>query len=243
MRTRTLCLMSVPLSVWLLGADAAEPLRVVMLSGSGEYKSAESLPAFAKHLEANFNVKATVLQAKGEKELPGLEALDEADVMLLFTRRLKLEGDQLERLKRYCVAGKPLVGLRTASHGIQTWLELDKEVLGGNYHGHGPGNVIQKVTVNPEAKEHPVLKGVADFESPYSLYNTGPISKDATLLMTSTIPKAAAPEPAAWVREHKGGRIFYTSLGGLKDFENPSFRQMLANALFWVAKREVEAKP
>ncbi|HUT32422.1 MAG TPA: ThuA domain-containing protein [Planctomycetota bacterium] len=219
------------------------PLKVVLVSGSGEYKSAESLPVFAKHLEAGFNVKATVLQAKGDKEIPGLEALDDADVMLVFTRRVKLEGDQLERFKKYCLAGKPIVGVRTASHAIQTWLDLDKEVFGGNYKGHYGGGVKQAVTINPDAKDHPVLKGVRDFESEYSLYKTGPIAADATLLMTSATPKAAAPEPAAWVREYKGARIFYTSLGGLTDFENASFRQMLVNALFWTAKREVEAKP
>ena len=221
----------------------APPLKVVLISGSGEYKSADSLPALQKYLEASFNARCTLLQAQQDKEVPGLEALDDCDVALLFTRRIKLEGDPLERFKRYCLAGKPLVGVRTASHAIQTWLELDKEVLGGNYHGHGPGNVVQKVAVNPEARDHPVLKGVADFESPYSLYRTGPIAKDATLLLTGATEKPAASEPAAWVREHKGGRVFYTSLGGPKDFETPSFRQMIVNALFWTARRELEPRP
>jgi len=222
---------------------AGPPLKLVMLSGSGEYKSGDSLPPFAKHLEANYNVKATVLQAKGDTELPGTEAIDGCDVLLIFTRRLKLEGESLERIKKHCLGGKPVVALRTASHAIQTWLDLDREVLGGSYKGHGPGNVIQKVTVAPEAKGHPVLKGVADFESPYSLYKTSPIAKDATLLLTGATERPAASEPAAWVRECKGGRVFYASLGGIKDFDVPAFRQLLINAVFWVAKREAEAKP
>jgi len=219
------------------------PLQVVMLSGSGEYKSAESLPAFARFLEGHFNAKATVLEAKGEKEIPGLEALDGCDVMLLFTRRIRLEGDPLERFKRYCLAGRPIVGVRTASHAIQTWLDLDREVFGGNYKGHYGSGARQTIAVHPDAKAHPVLEGVQDFESEYSLYKTGPLAADATLLMTAATPKAAAPEPAAWVREYKGARVFYTSLGGPADFENPSFRQLLVNALFWTAKREVEARP
>ena len=232
------------IAVVLASASAGgPPLRVVMISGAGEYKSGESLPAFARHLEATCNVKATVLHAEGEKVIPGLEALDDADVMLLFTRRVKLEGGQLERFKKYCLAGKPIVGVRTASHAVQTWLALDKEVLGGNYKGHYGGGVKQAVAIHPDAKDHPVLKGVKDFASECSLYKTGPIAADATLLMTGNTPKAAAPEPAAWVREHKGGRIFYTSLGDIRDFDEPSFRQLLTNALFWAAKREVEAKP
>jgi len=225
-----------------LAGAASAPLKVVMLSGSAEYKSAESLPAFARYLEENFNVKTTVLQARGH-EIPGLEALDTCDVMLLFTRRIKLAGEQLERFKKYCLAGRPIVGVRTASHAVQTWLDLDREVLGGNYKGHYGGGVRQTVSVNPAAKDHPVVKGVKGFESEYTLYKTSPIARDATLLLTSTTPKAAAPEPAAWVREYKGARIFYTSLGGPKDFAEPSFRRLLVNAIFWAARREVEAKP
>ena len=68
---------------------------------------------------------------------PGLEALDKCDVAVFFTRRLKIDGEQLERgqeVRRR--RGKPIVGIRTASHGFQNWLEMDKEVFGGDYKGH-----------------------------------------------------------------------------------------------------------
>jgi type 1 glutamine amidotransferase len=42
---------------------------------------------------------------------------------------------------------------------------------------------------------------------------------------------------------HGGGRVFYTSLGGPDDFKNESFRRLVVNAIFWTAKRNVEAKP
>ena len=119
-------------------AAADKPLEVCLVSGSAEYKSNESLDAFQKFLESSYNVHCTraFFDPADETHLPGLEHLDHCDVMLLFTRRLKLEGEELERIKRYCLAGKPLVGVRTASHAVQTWLDLDKEVLGGNYRGH-----------------------------------------------------------------------------------------------------------
>ena len=119
-------------------AAAAEPLRVCLVSGSLEYKSNESLAEFQKFLEANYpvNCSRAFIVGKDEEHLPGLENLDDCDVMLLFTRRLKLSGDELARIKNYCLSGRPIVGVRTASHAIQTWLDLDKEVLGGNYKGH-----------------------------------------------------------------------------------------------------------
>ncbi|NQT87338.1 ThuA domain-containing protein [bacterium] len=225
-----------------LFAHAAEPLRVVIVSGSWEYKSEVSMPVFQKHLEANYNAKVTLLQAPARDKLPGLEALDQCDVALFFSRRLTITGDALKRVKRYCTSGNPVVAVRTASHGIQNWLDFDKRILGGNYHGHYKKGEALTSAIVDGAKDHPVLKGVTDFTSEESLYKTTPLAKDATLLMTGNTPKANAPEPVAWARTVKGGRVFYTGLGGVKDFENPVFRRMVVNALFWTAGRDVEPK-
>ena len=99
--------------------DAA-PLRVCLVSGSLEYESNKTLPIVQTRLEKKgVDCSRAFLEGKDETRLPGLENLDRCDVMILFTRRLKLHGDDLERIKKYCLAGKPIVGLRTASHAIQ----------------------------------------------------------------------------------------------------------------------------
>jgi len=219
------------------------PLKVVMLSGSDEYKSDVSLPLFQKYLEARYNARCTVLQAKGDTDLPGLEALDRCDVALFFTRRLKIAGDQLERVKKYCESGRPIVGIRTASHGFQNWLEFDKTVQGGNYTGHFGNGPTQKVTIVPEAKKHPVLEGIAPtFRSVYSLYRAAPLASDCEPLMTGSTLVSSGTQPVAWTRMYKGARVFYTSLGGPQDFENATFQRLIANALFWCAKRPIETK-
>jgi len=225
-----------------LVAHAAEPLNVVIVSGSWEYKSQESMPVFKKHLEDNYNAKVTLLQAPERDKLPGLEALDTCDVAFFFSRRLTIQGEQLERVKRYCTSGKPVVAVRTASHGMQNWLDFDKLILGGNYHGHGKKGLLLTVSVAEGAEGHPVLKGVKAFTSKESLYNTAPLAKDTTILLTGSTPQVKAPEPIAWVREVNGGRVFYAGLGGVQDFENPDFRRLIVNALFWTARRDVEEK-
>jgi type 1 glutamine amidotransferase len=223
-------------------SNAEEPLKVCLVSGSLEYQSNESLAGFQKYLEANYPAKCSraFIEGKDEANLNGLENLADCDVMLLFTRRLKISGEQLERIKRYCQSGKPLVGVRTASHAIQSWLDLDKEVLGGNYRGHygeGPETEIQIVE---SAKDHPVLAGVQPFRSAGSLYKNQGIADNTHLLMTGKNPEAT--EPITWTREYKGGRIFYTSLGHPQDFTEESFRRLLANALFWTAGRNATPK-
>ncbi len=228
-----------------------EPLKMVFVSGSNEYSSNISLEKYKNYLENNYeNVQIALLKAGGElkfrgeySDLQGLEALDNCDVALFFTRRLTIDGEQLEAVKRYATSGRPIVGIRTASHGFQNWLEFDTLVLGGNYDDHyGDGPPVQ-IKINSEAKNHPVLKGIDDFSSEYSLYKTSPVASDAEVLISGTIPfegpERFKTEPVAWTRTFKGARVCYISLGGLSDWDNPAFRQLVTNALFWTANREL----
>src|SRR5260370_9439502 len=99
-----------------------KPLRVCLISGSLEYKSDESLASYQKYLEKNYPVKCSRAFRKADDDLPGLECLDDCDVALFFTRRLTIDGKQLERIKKNCEAGKPIVALRKAGHRFRNWL-------------------------------------------------------------------------------------------------------------------------
>ena len=167
--------------------------------------------------------------------MPGLEALDKCDVAVFFTRRLTIEGEDLARVKKYCESGRPIVGIHTASHGFQNWLEFDKLVLGGNYRGHYGNNMTMKAVLVDGAQRHPVMAGVE------------PITSQGSSTRRPPRPGRHAPddgihprgdEPVTWVRTFHGGRVFYTSLGAPGDFEEPSFRRLLTNAVFWAAGRE-----
>ena len=220
----------------------ADSLNICLVSGSSEDDSDKALGIFKNYLEQNFDVNCILLKAEGWENIPGLEALDSCDVALFYTCRLEIDGDQLEHVKKYCSSGKPLVAVRTASHGFQKWLTFDKEVLGGNYQGHFDEGPTSRTFVMPSGKDHPILDNVETFRSRYSLYKTAPVVKDATVLMMGRTPDSGRGQPLAWVREHNGGRIFYTSLGGVGDFENSAFDRMIANALFWTAKQPAAKK-
>lgn len=225
---------------WVAGAagpvDAGEkkPLHVCLVSGSLEYGSDASLARLQKLLEKE-GMRCSRAFRKTDADLPGLENLDDCDVMLLFTRRLTIDGPQLERVKKYCLSGRPIVGVRTASHAFQKWLVLDKEVFGGNYKGHFGAGLKCKVEIVSENAGHPILKGVRPFLSPGSLYKNQGLAKDCTVLLTGAIP--GHTEPVAWTRTYKGGRIFYTSLGHQGDFENEDFLKLMVNALRWTTEK------
>ena len=240
----TFCILTAALGMLMVAFAASaqdrKPLKVCLVSGSVEYGSDASLLAFQKYLEKNYNVECSRAFRKSDTDLPGLENLETCDVMLLYTRRLQIDGAQLERVKKYCLSGKPIVGLRTASHAFQKWLDLDREVFGGNYKNHYPAGPITDVTFTDKGKGHPILAGVMPFKSEASLYKNTGVSSDVEVLLNGTIPDKT--EPLAWTREYKGGRIFYTSLGHQKDFEDENFLRMIANALFWTTKRIPEKR-
>ncbi|WP_428304300.1 ThuA domain-containing protein [Lacipirellula sp.] len=224
-----------------LGAAESQqpPLRVCMLSGSEEYKSDESLAAFQAEVERNYPIKCSRAFATAVDNLLNLDALSSCDVMLLFTRRLKIDGKQLDAVKEYCLSGRPIVGLRTASHAFENWLDLDRQVFGGDYRGHYGSGVFTRISL-VETK-HPALAGVTPFESSEKLYKNPQLAPDTTLLLRGD--RESHQEPVAWTRINNGGRVFYTSLGGPSDFKTTQFRKLLINAIFWVAERDEREQP
>ncbi len=221
--------------------------HVAFIVSDDHYHADKTLPVFAQMLRDRYGCYCSVLHGQGTSDIPATDELEEADVVVVFVRRLALPKEQLDKLRKYLDAGRPLVALRTASHafdihgdtpaGCDQWPEFDAAVLGGNYHGHGPNTAGTDVTI--VAEDHPILAGVdpKPWHSTGSLYNTAPISPDATLLMTGA--QGDTTEPLTWIRQHKGGRVFYSGLGHPADFQQPQFRRLLLNAVFWAMEKEV----
>ena len=224
---------------WLMVAAGAQegkgPLKVCLVSGALEYESDASLIGLQQYLEKHYPIKCSRAFRKTDSDLPGLENLETCDVMVLFARRLTIDGKQLERVKKYCLSGRPLVGIRTASHAFQKWLDLDKEVLGGNYQNHYPAGPATIVKITGKGKNHPILAGVKITQSAGSLYRNTGLAMDVDILLTGS--SAGHTEPIAWTRVYRGGRIFYTSLGERKDFADENFLRLLANAVAWTTDR------
>ena len=218
-------------------AEAAPQQTVVLISGEYEYDSARTLPAFKQFLSTNYGFNCIYLERTKGEEIPGLDALEKADLAIIFVRRMTLLQEQLGKIKKFVDSGKPLIGLRTASHAFENWKEWDRDVLGGNYHNHYGNQLVAAIKVRPEAADHPILKGVEhEFPAGGSLYLNAPLPPSSTVLLMGSVTDKP-PEPVAWTHDYKGARIFYTSLGHPKDFENRSFRRLLVNEIYWGLNR------
>ena len=229
--------------------------RVVFISAEGEYGAVETLPEFAHKLKIKYGLYCEILQGSTEKngkdrhDLAGLEALTNADLAVLFMRRRALAAEQMKYFRDYLDKGGPLIGLRTASHALDTrgkapegyaeWLKFDPEILGGNYHGHHGSGPKCTVTAAGGAVGHPIMAGVKlPLLSNGSLYEVRPLVESTKRLLVGTIPDKE-PEPVAWTNQYKQSRIFYTSLGHPDDFQNAPFRRMLINAVFWAMNKPI----
>lgn len=230
--------------------------HVVMIIGEDEYETERTLPEFGqKYLGKDFKVSYVFASEKDKNDFPGMEVLKDADLALISVRRRILPEAQLALLRKFVASGKPITGIRTASHafklskgqpaaGLAEWPEFDRDVLGGNYTNHYPDKERVRVQIRPEAGKHPILTGIGSEEVDVrsSLYKNTPVSAKATVLMNGRIA-GQKDEPVAWTHAHPGGgKVFYTSLGHVEDFKVPLFRRLLLNGIYWSAGLPVPEK-
>ncbi|MEM7231776.1 MAG: PVC-type heme-binding CxxCH protein [Planctomycetota bacterium] len=224
--------------------------HVVFMIGESGHGTHDSLPQFFRDVLAPRGFTATFVFAPtsgpGKHSFPGLvEALEDADLLVISVRRRAPRRAQLEAIRRYLDRGKPLVALRTSSHafaakevpsGHAAWPDFDSQVLGGSYSGlHG--DTLVRVSPAGRASNHPILNGV-QLTRTRKLYKAGPLAKDATPLLVGKT-RDEAPEPLAWVRlvGKKRSRVFYTSMGLGRDFASRAYQRLLLNAVRWSLDR------
>jgi hypothetical protein len=176
--------------------------HVVLISGDEEYRSEEALPQLARILANRHGFTCTVLFPIGQDgtidpdrtdNIPGLEALGSADLMIIATRFRNLPDDQMKEVVDYVNSGRPIIGMRTATHAFdlksKTYAEYSwdskawtggfgRQVLGEtwvNHHGHH-GVESTRGIIAPGAEGHPILRGIHDGDiwGPTDVYEAHP---------------------------------------------------------------------
>lgn len=222
--------------------------QLTFLIAEDEYRTEQSLPAFAaKHLSQSFRVTYALGSEKDRNQILSLEDIQTADALLISVRRRPLPESDIKAIQNFVRSGKPVIGIRTASHafslrnsqaaeGLAQWTDLDREVWGGSYTNHYGNDLKAELSLVDTAKEHPIVAALGrpfTLKSGGSLYKTSPLAAGTTPLIMGTI--ASQPvEPVAWTYVRAdGGRSFYTSLGHLDDFAQPEFEALLSSGIHW----------
>ncbi|HEY2589683.1 MAG TPA: hypothetical protein VGI81_28320 [Tepidisphaeraceae bacterium] len=201
--------------------------HIVLISGDEEYRSEEALPQLAKILADRHGFTCTVLFEVDPKtgeiapdqhnNIPGLQALDTADLMIIQTRFRAPPDDQMKHIDDYLKAGKPVIGLRTATHAF-AGLTGEYEKYNYNYHGpdaawkDGFGRLVlgetwishhgahksdsTRALFAPDAKGSPLLNGINDLEiwGPTDVYGVRlPLPGDSKVILLGQVTKRSGP--------------------------------------------------
>jgi hypothetical protein len=196
--------------------------HVVLLTGDEEYRSEEGLVQLAKILAFRHGFRATVLFAIDPKDgsinpnvnnsLPGVEALDSADVMVLGLRFRHYPDETMRSLVAAYLSGKPMVAVRTSTHAFnypeksqskyarysfrsQEWPGgFGRQVLGETWAGHLGTNHQEATRGIPfaGAKDHLLLRGVGEVFATSGAYKANPLP-DSTILMHGQVLAGMTP--------------------------------------------------
>ena len=259
--------------------------HIVLIAADQEYRSEQAMPMMAGILSKHHGFDCTVLfgvndegkvdptmpvypkkgkEAEFKKQnIPGLEHLKSADLVIFFHRLLTLPEDQLKDIVSYLDSGKPIIALRTANHGFRGRIpyEIDgknvnfgRDLLGGSFMGHhGRWHADStRGTIVKELKNHPIVTGVTDIWGPSDVYRTykegTALPEDCTALVwgqplmgrshDDEVNTKKEPLPVAWFKtwkttQGKDARVFNTTMGSAKDLQSAGLRRLLINAAYW----------
>ncbi len=197
------------------GRGPGKGKKIVFLTGDEEYRSEESMPAMARLLAKRHGFQTTVLFSvnpeNGEidpkigNNIPGLDALTNADLMVVFVRYRHLPEDQMAKIVAYVNSGRPVIGLRTATHAFDydrfqkdkfsewAWRGrhpefpggFGRQVLGETWIDHYGGYRSESTLgiLVPEMQNHPILRGIGQLWGPSHAYKVTKLEGDSQVLV------------------------------------------------------------
>jgi type 1 glutamine amidotransferase len=256
---------------------AGQAKHIVFVCGEWEYRCEECLPMLAKILAARHGFKCTVLFSMNPKDgtvdpsvknnIPGLNALKSADLMVLFAMDLTLPDEQMKHFVEFLETGKPVFGIRCSLLSFRydktsPYARYDvgngsyaTALFGESWKGHY-GDHGKESTRGLRAglsESNPILRGVHDVWGPTDVYRVTTLPADATVLMYGQVLGGMKPGdrpnlqkaimPMVWVREiHRklGGvaRVVMSTIGAAQDMESEDLRRLYVNSIYWAVGRE-----
>lgn len=262
-------------------SGSGEGKHIVFVTGEEYYRSEEGMPMLARILSTRHGYNCTVLFAIDPEtgtinpnqtgHLPGLHLLETADLLVLFTRFRELPDEDMAHIENHINAGKPVMAFRNATHPFKypddspsrfaSWDFRSREwpggfgqqILGDTWVSHH-GKFLEEATlahVNPEQKDHPVLKGVA--EEIFARTDVNGVDKltgkDTVLYFGQVLPgldrneapvtdgRNTNPMPWAWFHPYLSpsgaeGRAFCVTAGSAEDWLEEDLRRLVVNAVY-----------
>ena len=212
--------------------SSSDPRRVeiLVLGHESEHHNSEKLmmyletPLFQKGINLTYTTDVNDLNS---------ETLNNYDGLMIYANHDQITPEQESALKSYIEGGKALIPIHSASFCFQNspWFI---EAVGGQFSTHGTGDFTATIV----DADHPVMKGISEFETWDETYVHSQLNPEMHVLMERVDDKGK--EPYTWVREQGNGRVFYTAYGhNEKTWEKEQFQNLIANGILWAVGDDV----
>jgi hypothetical protein len=212
---------------WQPGPSTAGPgagKTIVLISGDEEYRSEEALPMLGKlfcdrlgftcHCLFAIDPETGVINPKNQNNIPGMQLLENADLVVMALRFRNLPDGQMRYFDEYLKSGKPLLALRTSTHAFNYPDDSDsvyrhysfnsgkweggfgRQVLGETWVSHHGNHGSQSTRGVPHegASKHIVLTGAEDVWGPTDVYGVRNLPDGTTILLDGQVLDGMQPE-------------------------------------------------
>ncbi len=256
--------------------------HIVLVAGDEEYRTEESMPMLGKILSQKHGFDCSVLfswdptgsyiDINNQQGVRGWDQLKTADLMLIGTRFRKPSDEDAKHITEFMNAGKPIIGIRTATHafnggqkfgGTIGFGEWGRKILGEQWVSHHGGHKREgaRGVIEKENADHPILNSVKDVFGPSDVYGVKHLTDVDTILMRGAVTKTLDPksepvegkkndpmQPLAWLHPYTApdgktkGTSFCTTMGASVDLVSEDLRRLIVNAAYHLTGLEVPKK-
>lgn len=239
------------LAAFALTAPAAEPLRVFIRAGAKTHgPNQHDHPRFLKEWTPLLAERG--MKVEGDLEFPEPEQLERTDVMIIYCADgMKINGGQRKDFEKFLKRGAGIVVVHAGCvSGDQN--EWCKTIIGGAWRWPTAELPKEKATKWLEGEvgicfvdqEHPISRGVANFDWKDEIYYDMDLAADVAPLATS-FHNVHIIAPQIWTRERTldGGSATYRAVVSLPGhyydvFNTPHYRAILMRSIAWAGKRQ-----
>ncbi len=223
-------------------ADAHAKLKVLVITGGHGFEQEPFFNVFKTNPEITFTPAAHGKTGATAYERDDLLTYN---AVVLYDMPKEITEAQKARFRSLFDKGVGLVVLHHALVAYQHWPDYER-IIGGRYpEADGKGGVATAevgyqhdvdIPVVIVATNHPVTAGLQDFTIHDEIYWGFRVGSEVTPLLTTSHPKSG--KPLAWCRTERKSRVVYLQLGhDHLAYENPGYRQLVAQSIHWAARK------
>jgi len=218
----------------------APPIRVLLVTGvdHGAHDWKTTAPALRDVLQQDKRFEVRIVE-----DLEFLASREVFDYDLLFLhfknyKPLANAAQAKENLVKFVKQGKGLVAFHFACGAFEDWPEYEKLIgkVWDRKTGHDRRGPFTVKIVNDQ---HPITRGMSDFQADDELYICLIGQTPVEVLATARSKITGKDHPMAFVLNFGKGRVFHTPMGlDVKAIQLPGVANLIRRGCLWAAGRQ-----